>query len=697
MKKYRTCNLCEALCGIEVEVENNQAVSIRGDKADPLSQGHICPKAYALKDVQEDPDRLTQPIRKINGEWQVISWEAAIDFTAKKLADIQAKYGKNGVGIYQGNPSVHNLGTMLYAAPFVRTLKTKNRFSATSVDQLGHHLAAEYMFGNMNLIPIPDINRTDFWLIIGGNPLVSNGSLMTAPNVSQKLKDIQSRGGKVVVIDPRKTRTADKADQHIFVKPGTDIWLLLAMLNYVIREDKIDYNKVSKFVDTAQIDDIKTAVERFSIQNASEQTGISETVITTLFEEFTAAKTAVCYGRLGVSIVENGSLCHWVINAINILTGNFDTEGGTMFTSPAIDMTKIKSRSKRFNRWQSRVRKLPEFGGELPAVAMAEDILTEGEGQIKAMITSCGNPVLSVPNGQRLDKAFESLDFMVSIDIYLNETTRHADIILPPATGLETAHLALFFHSFAIHNTIKYSEPTLEKAENTKFDWEIFAALKTAFETEKAKRANIEFQPKPTFNLETTVNYLLHANGGKYSVKELKANPHGIDLGALQANIIGDKLTSDDKLIDLFPTIYQEDLSKLMIPEIDTETLLLFGRRDLRSMNSWLHNSYRMVKGKEICTAQIHPQDAEKRNIENGQLITVQSNVGTVEIKAEVTEKVAIGTMSIPHGWGHNRKGTKLKVAEAHQGVSYNDLADDGRIDTIAAVAAVNGTPVWIV
>ncbi|MFK7947411.1 MAG: molybdopterin-dependent oxidoreductase [Saprospiraceae bacterium] len=696
MKKYRTCNLCEALCGIEVEIENNKVVSIRGDKNDPLSQGHICPKAYALKDVHEDIDRLKQPIRKIDGEWQTISWEEAIDYTTTKLLEIQAKYGNDSVGVYQGNPSVHNLGTMLYSPPFIRSLRTKNRFSATSVDQLGHHLAAEMMFGNMNLIPIPDINRTDFWLIIGGNPLVSNGSLMTAPNVSKRLKDIQKRGGKVVVIDPRKTQTAKKADQHIFVKPGTDIWLLLAMLNYIFKNDKVQYDKISNLIPKEQIDAVQEAVKGFTVEIASQQTGISTEIITNLIEEFTAAKTAICYGRLGISIVKHGTLSHWVINAINILTGNFDQKGGVMFTSPAINMAKGKPK-KRFNRWQSRVRNLPEFGGELPASAMAEEMLETGAGQIKAMITSCGNPVLSTPNGQKLDKALESLEFMVSVDIYLNETTRHANIILPPVTGLETAHLALFFHTFAIHNTIKYSEPTVEKEANTKFDWEIFAALTEGFNRKKAAFANVDYQPQPSFDLETTVSYLLHANHSKYSLQDLKNNPNGIDLGALEENIAANKIISKTDTIDLFPTIYKTALANLEMPKQESDDLLLFGRRDLRSMNSWLHNSYRMVKGKKICTAQIHPNDAQKRNINNGDFITVESTIGKVKIEVEITEDVAIGSISIPHGWGHNRKGTKLKIAEAHAGVSYNDLADENEVDEIAAVAALNGIRVRII
>lgn len=692
--KYRTCNICEALCGLAIAVENNQITSIKGDKEDTFSKGHLCPKAYALKDVHEDPDRLKHPIRKVNGEWQPISWEEAFAYTAKQLAGIQQQHGDDALGIYQGNPSIHNLGTMLYGPPFVRSLKTKNRFSATSVDQLPHHLAADAMFGHPNLIPIPDIPRTDFWLIFGGNPLVSNGSLMTAPDVGGKLRAIQERGGKVVVIDPRRTRTAKKADQHLFIRPATDIWLLLAILNRIITTKSYQLDRIRDIIDQVQLTQIEAAVERFTPALASTITGIPETEITTLADEYIQASSAVCYGRLGVSVTEYGSLCHWAINLINILSGNFDREGGAMFTSSAVSVTNAKPGKQRFGRWHSRVSQFPEFAGELPMSAFIEEMLTPGEGQIKAMITSCGNPVLSAPNGRQIDQALEQLDFMVSIDIYLNETTRHADIILPPATGVETAHLGIFFHNLAVHNSVKYSKPTVEKEAGAKYDWEIFSALKLAYEAEVARLNETDVPQQPVFDLDTTLTYFLQSS--PYSFEELKKQVHGIDMGPLKSNIAIDKVRTTDSKINLFPAIYHETLAQLSPPEIDSEQLSLIGRRDLRSMNSWLHNSLRMVKGKEICTAQIHPEDAKLRFIEQGQLITVSTDKGQIQIRAEISDEVGKGIISIPHGWGHDRKGIKLKVAAQHHGASYNDLADEKRMDKIVGTAAVNGIPVYV-
>lgn len=689
--KYRTCNLCEALCGLEIEVVDNKAVSIRGDKKDVFSNGHICPKAVALKDLDEDPNRLKKPIEKVDGKWVELSWEEAFRKVAKKIVSIQEKYGNDSVGVYQGNPSVHNLGTTLFSPHFVRTLQTKNRFSATSVDQLAHHLAAEYMFGHMFIVPVPDINRTDYWLILGGNPMVSNGSLMTAPDVGRRLKNIQKRGGKVVVVDPRRTETADKADEHYFVRPGSDVWLVLALIKIVIDTKGVHLEHLKDLIDPSQIEEIKHLFKNFSIEEAALKTGIEAAHIHRMATDFTNAKSAVCYGRLGVSASKYGSVTHWAINLLNMITGNFDRPGGAMVTNPVVDLSLNSSSKKRFRRWKSRVRGLPEFGGELPSSAIAEDILTPGEGQIKCFITSCGNPVLSVPNGRRLDDAFSQLEFMVSVDIYLNETTRHADIILPPATGLETPHLGIAFHNLAIHNSIKYSEAVIEKEAGTKYDWEIFTGLVNAMKEVKKD----ESIPSIDYSLEQMLRMTLSRSGAKFDLEKLKKEPHGIDLGPLQTTIKS-RLKNKSGRIDIYPDIYKEAISDLLIKKDEEDGLLLIGRRHLRSNNSWLHNSYRMVKGKERCTLLIHPKDAAENDIKNDELVEVRSNVGRESIKAEISDEVMVGTVSIPHGWGHHREGIRMEVAEAHAGISMNDLVDDFVVDPLSGVSVINGIPVTI-
>ena len=694
-KKYRTCSLCEALCGLEIEVEENKILSIRGDEKDVFSKGHICPKAVALKDIHEDPDRLKKPLRKIDGEWQEVSWKNAIDYTAQRLYEIQQKEGIQSLGIYQGNPSIHNLGTALFSPHLVRLLKTTNRFSATSVDQLAHHLAGEFMLGHANLVALPDIDRTDCWVIMGGNPMVSNGSLMTAADIRGRMRAIQSRDGKIIVIDPRRTETADKSDQHIFIKPGTDVFLVLGMINYILNNNLINLRHIQDLVSADHISRIQVLTDQFNLSTVASITGVGEQTIRELINQMIESRSAVLYGRLGVSACEYGGLSHWAINTYNILTGNFDRPGGAMLPSPAIKLAN-KPRSKpKFRRWHSRVRNLPEFGGELPSSTMADEILTPGVGQIKAMLTSCGNPVLSVPNGQRLDVAFESLDFMVCIDIYLNETTRHADVILPPATGVETPHFGIAFQNLSVRNHANFSDAAVEKEEGTKFDYEIFLDLHKAYASlalseEEASKFNFLYHMTP----EIMVEQGLAAGKSGISLSDLKANPHGIDLGPLETQFPNNLLTHDKK-IDLLPDIYREQLSALKLPD-NSGKFSLIGRRHLRSNNSWLHNVDRMVKGPERCTLLIHPDDASNLNVVDGQQVVVTSDINSVKINTEVSDEIMPGTVSIPHGWGHWRQGIKMNIAAEHAGVSLNDLIDDQKVDELSGVSIITGIPVSI-
>ncbi len=697
--KYRTCSLCEAMCGLAIEVNGKEVLSVKGDESDPFSKGYICPKAVGMKDIYDDPDRLKRPVKKVDGAWVEISWEEAFDEVAEKLLSMQAKYGPQSIGIYSGNPSAHNLGTLLTIPDFIRSLKTKNRFSATSIDQLPHHLAAQYMYGHPFMIPIPDIDRTDFWLIIGGNPLVSNGSLMTAPNCRGKIRDIQERGGQVVVIDPRYTETARKSDQHHFVKPQSDVWLLLAMINYIFKNKKVNLRHLINLVPAEELQALAIAMQPYSIEVAARKTGMTVENITSLFDAFLAADKAVCYGRMGVSVVEFGSLSQWAINLINLLSGNVDRAGGQMFTTPAFEIIQKPSKGKtKFNRWQSRVRKLPEFGGELPCSTIAEEIMTPGEGQIKCMITNAGNPVLSTSNGKQVGTAFEQLEFMVSIDIYINETTQYADIILPPATGLEVPHYDTVFNLFAIRNTAKFSEPVIPKEDGAKYDYEIFQALTKRMiadelPTDEKVKAKILYKlgMKPKDMLAFGLKM-----GGQITMEDLANHPHGIDLGPMVPNLI-DRIMTEDGQVKVMAEIYLKDLERLN-KTIDqtTDGLVLIGRRHLRSNNSWMHNSVRLVKGRERCTLLIHPDDANAHNIVEGAEVTVQSKVGQVTLPAEISEEIMAGVVSIPHGWGHKRKGVKMAIAQAHAGVSCNDLTDENLIDQLTGNAAVNGVPVSI-
>lgn len=692
---YRTCNLCEAMCGLEIKHSSGEIISIKGDTKDVFSKGHICPKALALEDLYHDKDRLKTPLKRTDSGWEEISWKEAFDEVSRNLKSIQKKYDNNAIGVYRGNPNVHNLGLMLYGSPFIKSLQTQQRYSATSVDQLPHHIASLLMFGHQMMIPIPDIDRTDYMLIIGGNPAVSNGSMMTAPNFSGRLKAIKKRGGKFIVIDPRFTETAKIADAHFFINPGKDAFLLLAIIHVIFNEGLERLGKLASH--TNGLEEIKTIALDFSPEKVAESVGISAKEIKHIAREFTSAKTAVCYGRMGVSVQEFGGVCQWLINTLNTITGNMDIEGGALFTLPAIDLVGMASKTGRtgsFNRRQSRVDKLPDFAGEYPVATLADEILTEGDGQIKAMITIAGNPVLSTPNGKQLEKALESLDFMVAIDIYLNETSKHAHIILPSTTGLETAHYDLIFHQLAVRNTAKYNETLFDRKENQRHDWEILNAL-TERMTGQKNPATPEMMLDYLFANSPYVNE-------KISIEKLKENPHGIDLGPLKP-CLPNRLFTKDKKIELAPELFLKDLERLHqefnTAKTDKRTELpfaLISRRHLRNNNSWMHNSALLMTGRERCTLLIHPDDAEQLNIENHQHVRVTSNIDSLEIPIEISNEMMRGVVSIPHGFGHHRTGTNIKLAQENTGVSINDITDNKSIDSLTGNANLSGTKVKI-
>jgi anaerobic selenocysteine-containing dehydrogenase len=706
---FRNCNLCEAICGIEI-TQRNGHLEIRGDKDDPFSRGYICPKAVALQDIHYDKDRLRHPVRRTSNGWERISWNEAFDEVAKNLKQINATYGRNSIATYLGNPTVHNSGALLFAPGFLRSLRTRNRFSATSVDQLAHHLSAYLMFGHQLLLPIPDLERTNFFLIFGANPAVSNGSLMTAPGMSRRLQEIRQRGGKVILIDPRQNETASLVDQHLFMRPGTDVLLLLGLLNVLFDEGLTRPGTLNTFTDG--LDKISSLVREFTPEHVAPITGIDASQIRSLARDFALADGAVCYGRIGVSTQEFGGVCQWLINVVNIVTGNLDRPGGSMFTLPAFDpVTAPESLAAKgsFGRWHSRVRKLPEFGGELPVAALAEEILIEGQGQVKALVTLAGNPVLSTPNGRELDRALESLEFMVSIDWYLNETTRHANIILPPTSPLEREHYDVAFHLLGVRNITKYSPALFPASREARHDWEILLELQTRMSgglLSKLKAKAIRSFVGPERLLDLGIRFGPY--GGKLkpfskglTLKRVKKAVHGIDLGPLTP-CLPERLQTTDKRIKLAPEVFVKDIERVKAKFMQSEharsngELLLIGRRQLRSNNSWLHNSARLVRGKPQCTLLMHSADADKRKLKTGQNVIVRSQVGSIVVPLEVSDEMMPGVVSIPHGWGHNRPGIQLEVAREHAGDSINDLMDNKLIDALCGTAAFSGTQVTV-
>ena len=702
---YRTCPLCEAICGLAIMVEDGRITSIRGDRDDPFSRGHICPKAVALKDIHEDPDRLRQPLRRTSsGQWESIDWTAAFDETADRIAAVQRKHGRDAVAVYLGNPSAHSLGTLLYGGPLWRALRTKNRFSATSVDQLPHHLAAALIFGHQLLLPVPDIDRTGFLVVLGGNPLVSNGSIMTAPGMSRRLKELRQRGGSLVVVDPRRTETAAIADRHHFIRPGTDGLLLMALIHTVFSDGLDDLGHLSPFV--SSVEEVRRLAGEFPPERVAEATGVAAADIRRLARDFAAAPSAVCYGRLGVSTQDFGALCQWLVVVLNAITGNLDRPGGAMFTRPAVDLVKSTG-SGSIASWRSRVRGFPSFASELPVATLAEEITTGGAGQIRALLTVAGNPVLSTPNGRQLDRALAGLDFMASVDLYLNETTRHAHIILPPTGPLEHDNYDLVFNLLAVRNVARYSPPVFNAGPGARHDWQILEGLRRRLDRRSIRRRlparlNAVLGPRRLVDLGLRTGPFgsgLRPLGKGLTLQRLEQEVHGLDLGPLEPCLPA-RLRTGDRRVHLAPELLAADVGRLKTAlersAADGAELRLIGRRHLRSNNSWMHNVARLVRGRTRCTLLIHPEDAERLAVKDGSTVRVSSRVGRIEVVAEVSDEVMPGVVSIPHGWGHDRDGVRLTIAVQHPGASINDLTDDTAVDPVVGTAVLHGLIVTV-
>jgi anaerobic selenocysteine-containing dehydrogenase len=704
-----SCTLCEATCGITVTTDGDRVVDIRGDEHDPISRGYICPKATALADLHHDPDRLKRPLVKRDGQFVEVSWREALDLTGERLRAIRSQHGRHALGVYYGNPVAHNLGLMLFGIPLFRSLGTRNVFAATSLDQLPQMLAGYLMLGHQGMLPVPDIGRTDLFVCLGANPVVSNGSLMTAPNMRRRLRTLRDRGGRAVVIDPRRSETAAVAE-HVFIRPGTDALMLLSLVNVLFEENLVRPGRLGEHL--AGTGALRDAAAGYPAERTAGVTGVAAETVRGLARALASTERAVLYARVGACTQEFGGLATWLVLAVNALTGHLDEPGGCMFTTPAIDLVALAKpigQTGSFATCRSRVRGLPGFGGELPAVTMAEEIATPGDGQIRALITAAGNPVLSVPNGRRLDEALDQLEFMVSIDPYLNETTRHADVILPPTGQLERSHYELLLTVVSVRNWAKYSPAVFPRGAGQRHDWEICLELSGRLlgpDTPLARplrrlgpAAGRRLGPEGliAFGLRTGPYGLRRPRGG-LSLRRLRREPHGVDLGPLEPRLPG-RLYTEDRQIHLAPGEYLADLDRLRgrMESWAPGELVLIGRRQLRSGNSWLHNSERLVKGRRPrCTLLVNPADAERYGLADGAPAVLSSAAGQVEVPVEVTDEVMPGVVSLPHGWGHGRPGVRLGVASQHAGASINDVTDDQFVDELTGTAALSGQRVTV-
>ena len=729
----RICPLCEATCGLTLTIDDGKLTGVRGDRDDVFSHGFICPKGASFAELDNDPDRLVRPLVRRDGVLTETTWDEAFAAVAEGLGAVVREHGGTSVGVYLGNPSAHTIAGSLYPPVIIRALGTRQVFSASTLDQMPKHVALGLMFGSPVAFTVPDLDRTDYLVVIGANPLVSNGSLATAADFPGKLRALRKRGGKLVVIDPARTRTAEMADRHIAPQPGTDPALLLAIVHVLFDEDLVDLGTVADHVNG--VADVRAIASDFAPDAVAGYCGVAADEIRTLARELAAAPTAAIYGRMGTSTVEFGTLGSWLVDVLNVLTGNLDRPGGAMFplgaTAPAPRPPKA-GRGFRIGRWHSRVSGYPEALSEFPAAALAEEIDTPGDGQIKAMVTIAGNPVLSAPDGDRLDRALDSVGFMVSIDPYLNETTRHADVILPPPPPSQTGHFDVALNNLAVRNNARYSSPVLP-ADGRPDEPEILSriALILMGAGVDADPATVDDQviamtlgketadpgspvagrdvaeltamlaPGPGYERRLDMMLRLGAYGDAFGAKpdgltlqRLKETPHGVDLGPLQPRLT-EVLRTPTGRIELAPPLLVEEAARLR-EALDrrADRFVLIGRRHLRSNNSWMHNVPALAGGSNRCTLRIHPDDAAELGLTD--TAVVKGPGGELLAPIEITDGMRRGVVSLPHGWGHDRGGTGQEVASRQPGVNVNQLNAGNQLDPLSGTAVLNGIPVDI-
>ena len=723
----RICPFCEACCGLELTVAEGKVKRIRGNDTDVFSAGYICPKGVALKDLHEDPDRLRAPLIKRDGKFLEATWEEAFAEIERRLPPIIAQYGKDAVALVLGNPVVHKTGLLLYVPRLGRALGTHNVYSASTLDQMPKQLSSGLMFGDWLSLAVPDIERTDFLMILGGNPMVSNGSLWTVPNFRDKAKALRARGGKIVVVDPRRTETAKAADQHVFIRPGSDVFFLLGLAHTLFEDKLVNLGRLAGYVNG--VEQVKAAVAEFSPERVAPRCGIDAITIRTLARELAHAKHAAVYGRIGTCTQEYGTLCSWLVDVMNILTGHFDEPGGAMFPKAAALQSNSMGKSGSgkgivLGRRSSRVSGAPEVFGEFPMGCLAEEIDTPGTGQIKALISVASNNVLSSPNGPRLSSALDQLEFMVSVDIYLNETTRHADVILPGLSPLEEMHYDVAFSQISCRNHARYSAPVFQPPSDRPAEWEILLRLAAIA---LGKGANADLAALDDELLEEDVRRfaglmtgmvmkaVAHRNGperlldlglrsgpygdnfglkpGGLNLKKVMAAKDGIDLGPLTPRI-PEVLRTPSGKIELAPQMLLDDLKR---PACDLSQpvpeLVVIGRRQLHTNNSWMHNLPVLAKSTH-CSALINPLDAKKLHLGDGEKARIRRNGRSIEVEVEYSDEMMPGVVSLPHGWGHDLADTRMKVAANNPGANLNAIVDENLRDPLSGNSVLSGIAV---
>jgi anaerobic selenocysteine-containing dehydrogenase len=710
---HRTCTLCEATCGLSFDVEGERILAVRPDEEDVFSRGFICPKGVAIAEIHDDPDRLRRPMRRTaSGGFEPISWDAAFDLAATRLLEIRRRHGDDAIAVYFGNPVVHNHGAALLRGGLLKALGTRNSYSAGSQDISPRLAASYYLYGASWSVTVPDIDRTDFFLCIGANPHVSNGSFLTAPGIKDRLRAIRGRGGKVVIVDPRRTETARDADQHVAILPGGDAAFLLALVRALVEDGRVDRSRLRRIA--TGWDDVEAQLEAFTPERVAALTGVEPTVIRRLARDFASATAPVAYSRIGVCNNRFGTVASYATDLLNLAVDRLGKVGGAMFPTPMIDLASIARLigADGHGRFRSRVRGLPETIGDLPAACLAEEIETAGDGQVRAMITFAGNPVLSVPNGRRLDRALASLEFMVSIDLYVNETTRHAELILPPCWALAEEHWDAIFGSFSVRNVARVSPPVVPRRAGELADWEILLELtyrlgggptgmKPVDKFYRLGRRLGVFPWHPDKTAELMVR--IGPRGDRFlpwsaglNRRKLMAAAHGIDFGPMEPGYERRVMHRDRRIhLAAGPMLAAiAEIAAAIDDPRDADALLLVGRRELRTCNSWMHNAPSLVSGRERCMLYVNPQDAARAGVGDGDVAILESRVHRGPVKVRFNDEMRPGVVSLPHGWGHAASAGWQRVAASRPGVSMNDWTDDGVVESVVGQSVLNGVPV---
>lgn len=731
----RTCPLCEACCGLEITTKGDQVVRIRGDRSDPYSQGYICPKGSTLKQLHEDPDRLTAPVVKRDGEWVEVSWDEAFQEIERRFDALVKEHGRSSATAVMGNPNVHNMGGQLYGGAFLRALASPSLYTASTVDQMPKHVTAGLVWGDADSFPLPDVDNTSYMLMLGANPHASNGSLLTLPDFPGRLDRLQERGGRLVVVDPRVSRTAERADEHLTIRPGTDVLWLLSLIEVIFTDDLVDLGLVADHV--AGLDEVRSLAAAYPPETTAAATGIDADTTRRIARELAAAPTAAVYGRIGTHTVEFGTLSSWAVDVLNTITGNLDKPGGIVFgAGPASKDQSVREpggRGFKMGRWSSRVSSAPEIKGEFPVARLAEEMEVPGEGQLRALFLLACNPVRSFPNSDRLDKAFQELDLLVAIDPYINASSRHAHVILPPPSALERSHYDFAFEGSMIRSFAKYSPAVF--APDGLDEPEILARLALvvsgmgadadpSLAHEQVLNALVDRELKAEHSLihgrdkdeimetlsawswaEQLLDFRLRvgrfgdgfgANPEGLTLQRLIDEPHGIDFGPVTRRFPGGIRTESGK-IELAPQPVLNDLERLAAADFSTDGLVLVGRRHLRSCNTWMHNVNVLIKGRERCTLQVNPVDAESLGVTDGGNAVIRSRVGEVSAPVEITDAVMAGVVSLPFGWGYDEPGIEMHTARTRPGVNSNVLTDDATYDLLSGNAVLNGIAVDVI